>query len=138
MNKWIITICKKKKNKKKPTKNIVTVSTFQKINSFSVNSVVVLQLCMHIVPLRENICSKCLPTLCEHASENLNSLPRSVLICLHYILPTAVDGNHYRTKGKKKVNEDDTCIWSECDPWINWVESQVQNLGWMLNFACHY
>lgn len=66
--------------KKKHFKANTINRTFQKINSFSVNGVLILQLRMHIVSLRENVYSKCLPTPCEHASENLNSLPRSGLI----------------------------------------------------------
>lgn len=72
---------------------------------------------MHIVSLRENVYSKRLPTPCEHASENVNSLPRSGLIYLHYTLSTAVGGNHHGTKKKryfeskyKMVNEDGACI----------------------------
>lgn len=80
------------------------------------NGVLILQLHMHIVSLRENVSSKCLPTLCEHASENLNSLPRSSLIYLHYRLSTAVGGNHHGTKkrhfeSKYKIkSEDGVCV----------------------------
>lgn len=79
-----------------------------------------------------------LPTLYEHASEKLNSLPRSSLIYLHYRLSTAVGGNHHGTEERqfeskyKTKSEDSVFLQDQNGLWINWTENQF--LGFILTF----